>query len=108
MAAAEPFDIPRGVLQKTSGFRQDFLGQHHQKLAPAARSKQQPRQPQLGQQRPGKDLSEQADPASAAQDQPFAAATIGFAAGPERGEQVIFDSDKLALKEELNRHAASF
>ncbi len=82
--------------RNVSAAAREFFGQHQQKLAAAAGAEQNFREPQFGEQSPGQDLAQQADPMGAAGE-----GVIALPAG--RRQQEVFDPKKLPLKKNLHR-----
>ena len=95
-SAAPGFDLPRGTVQK--GFRgcPSLVRQDGQKLSAATRPQQDFRQAQFGQQSPGQDFGQQADPMRTSRENVVRVRTRG-------SEQEVVDAENLAFEKYLDR-----
>ncbi len=102
-ASAQSADFRRGRIQKGLRCAARFLGQQQQELSPAARSQQDLRQAELGQQSARQHFAQQADPMRAPQK--HLVLLFGSRVLRRRREQELSRTQEFAFEKYLNRHS---
>ena len=103
MAAAEFAELARRGGQEFLRLFAVFARQHQQELAPAARTKQDARQPELGQQRARQGLAQQSNPLGAAGEKLLAVRPGGHRPAG-RGQKELLYAQDFSLQKDLFGH----